>query len=227
MSLSVLLASTVIAILASISASAVDPDRIAMAEDWAADLGSVRVDMPMLSFDLYGVRRTAEGEVSVEKRVVLGADGPDLCVIVFVATTCPIANASIPSMKRLHKVVKEAEGELLLVHPDSLATPEAVSRHATERELQMEILLDPKQRLAQHLKATVVPEAFVLEREGMDWKIRYRGPVDDLYAGIGRRRRAATTFHAADAVRRTRTGEPVDIPIRTAFGCAIERMRTR
>lgn len=227
MSPSVLFASTVIAILASISASAVDPGRIAMAEDPAVGLGAVPANTPAPSIELSRVHRTANGEVSVKKRVVLGVDGPDLCVIIFVATTCPIANASIPSMKRLEAVVKKAQGELLLVHPDSLATPEAVSRHATERELQMEILLDPTQRLVRHLKATVVPEAFVLERDGMDWKIRYRGPVDDLYAGIGRRRRSATTFHAADAVRRIRTGDPIEIPIRTAYGCAIERMRVQ
>ncbi len=223
----VLLASAFIAILASISASGVDPDGVAMPEDSAVGLAAVRANTSTPSIELSGVHRGAEGAVSVRERVVLGAEGPDLCVVVFVATTCPIANASIPSIKRLETVVKKARGELLLVHPDSLATPEAVSRHATDRELQMEILLDPRQRLARHLEARVVPEAFVLQRNGMDWEIRYRGPVDDLYAGIGRRRRTASTFHAVEAVRSIRTGAPIGIPIRTAHGCAIERMRVK
>ena len=167
------------------------------------------------------------GNVSVTDREVLGAEGPELCVIVFVTTTCPIANASIPSMKRLEKVVHDAGGRMVLVHPDSLVTAEAASRHAEQRDLGMEILLDPEQRLARRLQASVVPEAFVLQRRDGAWTTRYRGPVDDLYAGIGRRRRAATTFHAADAVRRIRAGDMIATPVRTAYGCAIERMRAR
>ena len=224
------LAWSLITIPASILASATDPAGIATTTEFRVIPSGDRDELKKIPGDpitLAKVLRSETGEVSVKDREVLGAEGPELCVIVFVTTTCPIANASIPSMKRLEKVVDEAGGRILLVHPDSLVTSEAASRHAEQRDLGMEILLDPEQRLARRLQASVVPEAFVLQRRDGAWTTRYRGPVDDLYAGIGRRRRAATTFHAADAVRSIRTGDTIATPVRTAYGCAIERMRAR
>ena len=225
-----LLAWSLIMIPASILASATDPAGILTTTESrvipSGDQDEAKT-IPGDPITLATVLRNDKGEVSVTDREVLGAEGPELCVIVFVTTTCPIANASIPSMKRLEKVVAEAGGRILLVHPDSLVTSEVASRHARQRDLGMEILLDPEQRLARRLQASVVPEAFVLQRRDGAWATRYRGPVDDLYAGIGRRRRAATTFHAADAVRRIRAGDLIATPVRTAYGCAIERMRAR
>jgi hypothetical protein len=225
-----LLAWSLIMIPASILASATDPAGIVTTTGSrmipSGDQDEAKT-IPGDPITLAAVLRNDIGEVSVKDREVLGAEGPELCVIVFVTTTCPIANASIPSMKRLETVVDEAGGRILLVHPDSLVTSKAASRHAAERDLGMEILLDPEQRLARRLQASVVPEAFVLHRRDGAWTTRYRGPVDDLYAGIGRRRRAATTFHAADAVRSIRAGDTIATPVRTAYGCAIERMRAR
>ncbi len=167
----------------------------------------------------------SEAGSRLRPREVLGAQGPDLCVVVFVTTTCPIANASMPAIGRLGRTVREAGGELLLVHPDPLATAETVEKHRRDRGIEPESLLDPAQRLVARLGATVVPEVFVLTRDDRQrWKTRYRGPVDDLYAGVGRRRRAATTAFAAEAVEKLRAGKTIDVPIRTAHGCAIERM---
>lgn len=225
-----LLAWSLITSPATILASAVDSAGIVTTMEAtmipSGDRGGAK-KIPEAPVTLAKVLRSEVGEVSVTGCDVLGAEGPELCVIVFVTTTCPIANASIPSVKRLEKVVDEAGGRIILVHPDSLVTSEAASRHAEQRGLVMEILLDPDQRLVRRLQASVVPEAFVLQRRDRTWTIRYRGPVDDLYAGIGRRRRAATTFHAADAVRSIRAGEAIETPVRTAYGCAIERMRSR
>ena len=146
-------------------------------------------------------------------------------MVVFVTTTCPIANASMPAIARLGRAVREAGGELLLVHPDPLATAETVEKHRRERGIEEVSLLDPEHRLVARLGATVVPEVFVLKRDDRrGWKTRYRGPVDDLYAGVGRRRRAATTAFAADAVEQVQAGEAIAVPVRTAYGCAIERM---
>ncbi len=173
---------------------------------------------------LQRVARDVEGLAVTGNRELFGPKGADLVVVVFVTTTCPIANASMPSIRRLHELASKSEVDMVLVHPDPLVTPEAAREHADRRKLAMDILLDPGQVLARQLGARVVPEAFLLHRVEGDWEIRYRGPVDDLYAGVGRRRRAATTFHVHDAIQRIRAGLPIERPIRTAHGCAIERM---
>ena len=170
------------------------------------------------------VRRDAEGGVSTTPRSLMTKEGADVVVVIFVTSTCPIANATTPSIRRLHEAGRELGVDLVLVHPDPLVTPELASEHAGRRKLGMDVLLDADQRLARALGARVVPEAFVLQRADDGWQIRYRGPVDDLYADVGRRRRAATTFHVHDAIRRIRAGLPIERPVLKAHGCAIERM---
>ena len=170
------------------------------------------------------VERSEDGTIAGSTRSIMSDEGADLVVVVFVTTTCPIANATMPSIQRLHETARRLGADLVLVHPDPLVTPGQAFEHAHRRKLEMDILLDADQRLARSLGARVVPEAFVLQRTDDGWMERYRGPVDDLYAGVGRRRRAATVFHVDDALRRIRAGLPVEQPRRKAHGCAIERM---
>lgn len=170
------------------------------------------------------VERSTDGSIVKRTRSIMSDEGPDLAVVIFVTTTCPIANATMPSIRRLHETAGKLGADLVLVHPDPLVTPRQAFEHADRRKLEMDILLDADQRLARSLGARVVPEAFVLQRTDQGWQTRYRGPVDDLYAGVGRRRRAATAFHAADAIQKIRSGLPIKQPRRTAHGCAIERM---
>ena len=91
-------------------------------------------------------------DVTGAKRIVFAADGPDLVVVTFLSTTCPIANASVPEIRRLHKGVKEVGGRLVAVHPMLGTTAESAASHAKERRLEMPILLDPEQRLVREFK---------------------------------------------------------------------------
>lgn len=177
-----------------------------------------------ISFEeLPRVRGTERGRATTVPRGILGPAGPDVVVVVFVTTTCPIANATMPSIRRLHEHATVLDADLVLVHPDPLVTPTEVWEHAERRGLAMDVLLDRELRLARMLDARVVPEAFVLHRTDAGWNIRYRGPIDDLYADVGRRRRAASEFHAQDALERVRSGRPIEPAHRTAHGCLIER----
>jgi hypothetical protein len=96
--------------------------------------------------------------------------------------------------------------------------------HAKERRLEMPILLDPEQRLVREFKGTVVPEVFILTRSGESWTLRYRGPLDNLYAEIGRRRRNATQAYAREVISQIVSGRPVSITRRPAVGCLIEKV---
>jgi hypothetical protein len=170
------------------------------------------------------VDATDATDVTGAKRVVFAADGPDLVVVAFLSTTCPIANASVPEIRRLHKGVKEVGGRLVAVHPMLGTTAESAASHAKERRLEMPILLDPEQRLVREFKGTVVPEVFILTRSGESWTLRYRGPLDNLYAEIGRRRRNATHAYAREVISQIVSGRPVSITRRPAVGCLIEKV---
>ncbi|MDG2022312.1 MAG: redoxin domain-containing protein [Phycisphaerales bacterium] len=156
-------------------------------------------------------------------RKVFEPDGPGLVVVTFISTTCPIANASVPEIRRLHEAVKAVGGRFFVVHPALGTTVESASAHAKERRLEMPVLLDLDQRLVREFNGTVVPEVFILTRVNDVWNLRYRGPLDNLYAEIGRRRRNATKAYARDAVSQIVSGRPVSITSRPAVGCLIEK----
>ena len=148
-------------------------------------------------------------------------------VLVLTSTTCPIANASTPSVRRLAAACERLGARIVLVHPDRLAKPDSIWKHATSRRLgEIMLVVDREHRLVERLDARVVPEVFVLRRVEADWICGYRGPIDDLYAGIGRRRRAASRFYAIEAVERLAGGQVVEPARRIAHGCAIERKRS-
>ncbi|MDA0295741.1 MAG: redoxin domain-containing protein, partial [Planctomycetota bacterium] len=161
-------------------------------------------------------------DVTGARRVPFDLAGPGLVVVAFVSTACPIANASVPEIRRLHEAVKGVGGRFFAVHPMLGTTAESASAHAKERRLEMPILLDPDQRLVREFKGTVVPEVFILTRESDVWTLRYRGPLDNLYAEIGRRRRNATKAYARDVVSQIVSGRPVSVTSRPAVGCLIE-----
>lgn len=163
-------------------------------------------------------------DVKGGRKAVFPADGPGLVVVVLSSTTCPIANASVPELRRLHSVVDGVGGRLVLVHAMPGVTAEAAVAHAGTRRLEMPILLDERHELVARLDGTVVPEAFVMTRDADRWAIRYRGPLDNLYAEIGRRRRNATSAYARDAVAAIVAGTPIAQPIRPAVGCRIDRI---
>ena len=144
-------------------------------------------------------------------------------VVVFGSVDCPVANASIPEVRRINNAVEAAGGRMYFVHPTGNHPREKMAEHATKRKLVMPVLHDPDHQLVKLLDARVTPEAFVLRRSGAHWLLVYRGPLDNLYADIGRRRRNATRFHVREALAAAVKKKPVETPVRTPIGCFIER----
>ncbi|MCP4012975.1 MAG: hypothetical protein GY728_07690 [Phycisphaeraceae bacterium] len=173
---------------------------------------------------LESIRLRDVRDVNGGRKAIFPADGPGLVVVVLSSTTCPIANASVPELRRLHAMVDGVGGRLFLVHAMPGITAEAAVAHAGPRRLEMPILLDDRHDLVTPLDGTVVPEAFVMTRAADRWTIRYRGPLDNLYAEIGRRRRNATSAYARDAVTAIVAGGAIAQPIRPAVGCRIDRI---
>ena len=78
------------------------------------------------------------------------------------------------------------------------------------------VLMDARREAADRYGATVTPEVFVIDREGI---VRYHGAVDD----INFRQRAATRNFLDEAVDILLTGNLPAVAEVPAFGCAIVR----
>ena len=82
----------------------------------------------------------------------------------------------------------------------------------------MPVLLDSNQQIGKAADAKVTPEAFVIDGTGT---IRYRGLINNLYAGFGKKRPAPTKHHLRYAIEAVLTGNPVATKQTKPIGCFI------
>jgi len=141
-------------------------------------------------------------------------------VLVFLATECPVSNGYVPELQRLADQYASAGVAFLGVHSDPALKAEDAARHASEYAIKFPVLLDPEQRLAEAVNASVTPQAIVLTGDGA---VVYRGAIDDRYSTTGKRRiepRVRYLQNATDAVLQSREVSPAETK---PFGCPLPR----
>ena len=138
--------------------------------------------------------------------------------LIFVADACPVANAFQPSLAAFHKTYAEQGVVCVQVHCSSLVTADEVKKHVVDFGITMPVVFDPKQKLGRLTGAKVTPEAIVIDRTGT---VRYRGAINNLYAGYGKKRRVATAHYLQDAVDAVLAGDTVKTPKTKPVGCFI------
>src|SRR5260221_3530233 len=129
-------------------------------------------------------------------------------VVVFLGTECPIANGCIPELNRQYAQLVEADSHAAFfgVISDRSVTRAAAAKHAAQFKIKFPVLFDASNELAAALKPTHTPEAFVIDRDG---RLAYRGRIDDLYAGLGKKRTEASRHDLAEAIADVLAARPV------------------
>ena len=139
-------------------------------------------------------------------------------VLFFVGHDCPISNAYAPEIKRICAQYTPRHIGFYMVYPDPDLSLADAQKHAREYGYTVPILLDPGHRLTRKAGATITPEAAVLAPNG---KLLYRGRIDDLYIGFGKRRYEATRHDLRDALDAVTRDKPVAQPFTKSIGCFI------
>lgn len=140
-------------------------------------------------------------------------------VLVFFGHDCPMSNAYVPELARLHASYAPKGVAFALVYADADLAPAAAKAHAADYKLPFPAVLDPTLALARRHGATVKPEAAVLSATG---ELLYRGRIDDINADFGKRRAAPTRRELADALDAVLAGRPVAVARTRAIGCDID-----
>lgn len=144
------------------------------------------------------------------------ADGrPTL--LFFVSPFCSTTKAFV---KEINAITAEhgAKLRVLLIECDPEVTRDIGIEHATVSEFQAPVLLDAGQQLTRLVKASVTPEAVLLDAKGA---VFYQGRINDLYLGPTKRQRAATTRDLRDAIEALAAGKAAPQPQEPAQGCKI------
>ncbi len=155
-------------------------------------------------------------------------------VVVVLDDACPVVQQEIPALLALHRryndFAKDRAGRptefakypgdrvtFLGVYVKTDMGAKAMAAHAAAKRIPFRVLHDSEQALVQQLGLTRLSEVALLDR---DFKVQYRGPVDDQSVQ-GAVKPAATKTYLADALESLLAHEPIEVPSRPAVGCKI------
>ncbi len=140
-----------------------------------------------------------------------------LAVLFFVLPDCPISNRYAPEIRRICETYSPRGVACSLVYADPALTDAGARAHAREYSHgSYPLLVDRDRILVRATKASVAPEAVVIDASGT---VAYRGRIDDLYEAPGRARRVVREHTLRDALDALLGGRPVANPRVPSIGC--------
>jgi peroxiredoxin len=143
-------------------------------------------------------------------------------VVIFVRSDCPISNRSAPEVRQLCSEFQPQGVDVYLIYVDPRESAAAIHDHIREYEYTCPALRDSKHALATATEASVTPEAVVFDK---DWKVVYRGRINNQFEDFGKSRETATTHELRDAIEATLAGRTVAEPVTKAIGCYIDDLK--
>jgi hypothetical protein len=143
-------------------------------------------------------------------------------VVVFTRSDCPVSNQFAPEVRGLYERLHSQGVDFYLIYVDPNERPEVIREHLRQYEYPCAGLRDPDHSLVAQTGATVTPEAVVFDR---DWRIAYRGRINDEYVEVGKSRTSSIRHDLQEAIEATLAGRPVAEPITRAVGCYIGDLR--
>jgi peroxiredoxin len=140
-------------------------------------------------------------------------------VVLFLGTECPINNAYLPRLAKLHQEFAERKVQFVAINSNRQDPAERVAEHARKFAVPFPVLKDPGNVVADAFGAKRTPEAFVLDST---FTIRYHGRIDDQY-GLSIQRPKPTRRDLAEAIAEVLAGQAVSQPTTPVAGCVIGR----
>ncbi len=149
--------------------------------------------------------------------------GRTLTVLAFTGVECPITRKLAPRLGRLERQWRDRGVRFLGIDPNLQDSADEVARFARDAEIEFPILLDPQQRVTDRLAVERTTEVFLLDG---DFRVVYRGAVDDQYA-VGAARPAPLNDFLIAAMEAALAGETIDPDRTEAPGCLVGRLNRK
>jgi peroxiredoxin/mono/diheme cytochrome c family protein len=131
---------------------------------------------------------------------------------------CPIVRHAIHALHDVRAQFKDKGVAFLLINSNLQDTRDTVAAESKEFAFDVPILLDSKQLVGESLHFTRTAEVFIINPK--DWKLMYRGPIDDRLS-YEKQRPAANHHYLKDALDSVLAGQPVKDAKVDAPGCII------
>lgn len=155
-----------------------------------------------------------------ESRALYDLKDQKAIVIVFLSFECPVSNGYCPLLIDMAREYGKHGVSFLGLTVNEDDSPAQVAKHAKEFNFNFPVYQDKKLVAAEALAADFTPEVFVLDG---DYRLRYRGRIDDSYSERLKKHQQVKTHDVRQALGELLSGRPVSQPATQAIGCAIPR----
>jgi hypothetical protein len=145
--------------------------------------------------------------------------GRQAIVLAFLGADCPVSNQYLPGLTTLEKKYRSKDVLFLAIYPNEHEDLDAVAIHSHEHDVPFLVLKDFGQKLADAVGVSRVPAVAVLDGQ---FKVHYRGRIDDRY-GVAARRPKATRDDLVQALDEVLAGKPVTVAETEIDGCLLDR----
>lgn len=180
-------------------------------------------DLPPLPEAAIPMDAISVSDASGASRSLAEYAGQSATVIVFLYEDCPMCKKVAPILENIWQSKRGIGAQLLGVFIDGTSTT-GLEKFQKEYGLTFPLLVDTGGKLASALSATVVPEAFVLDRKNT---VQYMGRINDSYQVRGESSQGAVREDLREALSDVLAGSKVRLPRTLAVGCALGLLGTK
>lgn len=145
-------------------------------------------------------------------------DDAEAVVLYIQGNSCPIVRNGIDRLQELRDEYAEKGVVFLMLNANLQDNRENIAREAAEFGIDIPILVDENQLVAEQLNVTRTAEAIVIDTDM--WEMAYRGPVDDRL-GYESQRQKASNHYLADALDAVLNDGEIADPVIASKGCLV------
>jgi peroxiredoxin len=149
----------------------------------------------------------------------LTAQSP-LTVYVYLKPDCPICQGTSSYLRDLFDKYHQRGVRFVGVFPGTDYSRQEIDTFCITYNVPYSVVVDSTYKLTDMHGAWVTPQAIVIDGQGA---LVYRGRVNDLYAGLGKRRQEPSVNDVRQKLDSLLAGVQLAFDTTMAYGCFIER----
>jgi len=143
-------------------------------------------------------------------------------VVAFVGVECPLVQHYASRLQDLANRYADRGVAVLAIDANQQDSLSELAHFARTQKLEIPVLKDPGNKVADSFGAQRTPEVFLLDQ---DRKVVYHGRIDDQFT-YGIQRPKAEKAYLIDALDQHFAGQPIAVPHAESVGCLIGRVLT-
>jgi peroxiredoxin len=140
-------------------------------------------------------------------------------VYIFLSPECPLCQSYSLTIRNLFEAYRVKGIQLIGIVPGSDYDAATIKQFMRKYNLPIPIYTDPSFAFTKHLKATITPEAFFVNPNGV---VLYSGRIDNWAYELGKKRKVITEKDLQNALEAFTQQQPIKVTQTKAIGCYIE-----